>query len=121
MKAERQAGNFEIQGSGGEMLKLAMARMWSKGIFTGKYRAVFYAPIHDEVVFSCHRDDLVQVLKEVHPCMIQQYATMKIPLESSISFGPTFGTQYEIGTTVDEVKIQEALNKIFKVQAQATK
>ena len=118
MKAERQASNFEIQGSGGEMLKLAMARMWSKGIFTGKYRAVFYAPIHDEVVFSCHRDDLIRVLNEVHPCMIQQYATMKIPLESSISIGPTFGTQYEIGTTIDEVKINEALNKIFGSPAQ---
>jgi DNA polymerase I-like protein with 3'-5' exonuclease and polymerase domains/5'-3' exonuclease len=113
MAAERQAGNFEIQGSGGEMLKLAMARMWSRGIFAGKYRAKFYAPIHDEVVFSCHRDDLIAVLKEVHPCMIQQYATMKIPLESSISIGPTFGTQYEIGTTIDEAKIAEALAKIF--------
>jgi len=49
----------------------------------------------------------------VHPCMIQQYATMKIPLESSISIGPTFGTQYEIGTTIDEAKIAEALAKIF--------
>jgi 5'-3' exonuclease len=113
MAAERQAGNFEIQGSGGEMLKLAMASMWSRGVFTGKYRAVFYAPVHDEVVFSCHRDDLLPVLREVHPCMIQQYATMKIPLESSISIGPTFGTQYEIGTTIDEAKIAEALAKIF--------
>ena len=113
MKAERQAGNFEIQGSGAEMLKLAMARMWSRGIFTGKYRAAFYAPVHDEVVFSCHRDDLIPVLREVHPCMIQQYATMKIPLESSISIGPTFGTQYELGTTIDEAKIAEALTKIF--------
>lgn len=113
MAAERQAGNFEIQGSGGEMLKLAMARMWLRGIFSGKYRAVFYAPVHDEVVFSCHRDDLIPVLKEVHPCMIQQYATMKIPLESSISFGPTFGTQHEIGTTIDEAKIKEVLAEIF--------
>ena len=113
MKAERQAGNFEIQGSGAEMLKLAMSKMWDRGIFTGKYRAMFYAPVHDEVVFSCHRDDLMAVLREVHPCMIQQYATMKIPLESSISIGPTFGTQYEIGTVVDEAKVNDALNKIF--------
>jgi len=112
-KAERQAGNFEIQGSGGEMLKLAMARMWRKGIFSGKYNAVFYAPIHDEVVFSCHKDDLLAVLREVHPCMIAQYATMKTPLESSISIGPTFGTQIELGTKIDEAKVREALDQVF--------
>lgn len=118
MKAERQAGNFEIQGSGGEMLKLAMSRMWQRGIFSGKYRARFYAPIHDEVVFSCHRDDLIPVLKEVHPCMVAQYATMKIPLESSISIGPTFGTQIELGTSIDEDKVREALEKVFAKPAQ---
>lgn len=112
-RAERQAGNFEIQGSGAEMMKLAMARMWQKGLFTGKYRAAFYAPVHDEVVFSCHKDDLVPMLKELHPCMIAQYANMRIPLESSISIGPTFGTQYEIGTVVDEAAIAEALHKVF--------
>lgn len=113
MAAERQAGNFEIQGSGGEMLKLAMANMWRRGIFSGKYRAKFYAPIHDEVVFSCHKDDLIPVLREVHPCMTQQYAAMKIPLESSISFGLTFGTQHEIGTRIDEAKIAEVLHGLF--------
>lgn len=112
-KAERQAGNFEIQGSGGEMLKLAMARMWLSGCATGKYRAAFYAPIHDEVVFSVHKDDLIPFLKEVHPMMIAQYSTMKIPLESSISIGLTFGTQHELGTTVDEQKITEAIQKLF--------
>lgn len=113
MKAERQAGNFEIQGSGGEMLKLAMGRMWLKGLFTGKYRAVFYAPIHDEVVGSCHRDDLVPFLRELHACMVHQYASMSIPLESSISIGLTFGTQIELGTTVDEGLIEKALHKLF--------
>lgn len=113
MKAERQAGNFKVQGSGGEMLKLAMCSMWRKRLFTGKYRARFYAPIHDEAVGTVHRDDLIPFLKELHPCMIQQYSTMKIPLESSISIGRTFGTQIEIGTTVDEAKIKEALAELF--------
>lgn len=113
MKGERQASNFEIQGSGAEMLKLALASMWRKGIFTGKYRARFYAPIHDEVVGTCHRDDLIPLLRDLHPCMTQQYSTMKIPLESSISIGLTFGTQIELGTTVDELKIKEALTELF--------
>jgi len=112
-KAGRQVGNFVIQGSGGEMLRLALASMWRKGLFTGRFRARFIAPIHDEVVCSVHRDDLIPLLKELHPCMTQQYAKMKIPLESSISIGLTFGTQTELGTTIDEAKINSALKELF--------
>lgn len=112
-KAERQVGNYIIQGSGGEMLRLAMASMWRKDLFTGRFRARFLMPVHDEVVVTAHRDDLIPLLKELHPCMVQQYATMKIPLESSISIGPTFGTQIELGTTVDEAKINAALGELF--------
>ena len=113
MKAERQAGNFIIQGSGGEMIRLAMAEMWRRGLFTGRFRAQFYAPVHDEVVFTVHREDLIPLLREAHPCMIQQYADMNIPLESSISIGHTFGTQIELGVTIDEDLINTTLKDLF--------
>lgn len=114
MKAERQAGNFWIQGSGAEMTKLAMARMWRSGVFAdGRFDAVFYAPIHDEVVFSVHRDHALEVIKLVHPMMIAQYATMKIPVVSSISLGRDFGQQIEVGDFVDEARINAALEEAF--------
>ena len=50
-KAERQAVNFKIQGSGAEMTKLAMGRIWEANI-RNQYDVRFFAPIHDEMVFS---------------------------------------------------------------------
>lgn len=114
MKAERQAGNFWIQGSGAEMTKLAMARMWRSGVFAdGRFDAVFYAPIHDEVVFSVHRDQALELIKLVHPMMIAKYANMQIPIVSSISLGRNFGQQIEVGDYVDDDRINAALEEAF--------
>lgn len=113
-KAARQAGNFWIQGSAAEMTKLAMARMWSSGVFwDGRYDAVFYAPIHDEVVFSVHRDQALEVIKLVHPMMVARYANMQIPIVSSISLGKDFGQQIECGDYVNEEAINAALEAAF--------
>ena len=112
-KAERQVGNFWIQGSAAEMTKLAMARVWSSGIVTGKYDAVFYCPIHDELVFSVHKDQAIEFIKEAHACMVANYAGMKIPLESSIAIGPNFSADYEVGNLPDPEAIQKVLDEIF--------
>lgn len=114
-KAERQVGNFWIQGSAAEMTKLAMARMWQSGVFAAatQFDAVFYAPIHDEVVFSVHRKDALEVIKIVHRCMTAQYANMEIPIVSSISLGRDFGQQIECGDYVNEEAINNALAEIF--------
>jgi DNA polymerase I-like protein with 3'-5' exonuclease and polymerase domains/5'-3' exonuclease len=110
-KAGRQGPNFKIQGSGAEMAKLAMASMWRRGIFTGKYDARFIAPIHDEVVFSAGRGDAAEVIREVHECMTQPYADMKIPIVSSISLGRNFGEQIDCGDAFDAAAIAEALEE----------
>ncbi len=114
MKAERQAGNFWIQGSAAEMTKLAMSRMWKSGVFwDGRFDAVFYAPVHDEVVFSVHRRQAIELIKLVHPMMVQNYADMRIPIVSSISLGRNFGKQIECGDRVDEKTLQDALDSAF--------
>lgn len=113
-KAERQSGNFWIQGSAAEMTKLAMARMWESGVFwDGRFDARFYAPIHDEVVFSVHKGQALELIKLVHPMMIAKYADMKIPLVSSISLGRNFGVQIECGDFVDEARINAAIEEVF--------
>ena len=107
-KAERQAGNFKIQGSGAEMTKLAMGRMWFAGL-RQKYDIRFFSPIHDEVVFSIAIEDMPQAIPEIHAAMTAQYANMSVPVESSVSFGLNFGDQHEMGSvaiTPDEVQRQ---------------
>jgi DNA polymerase I-like protein with 3'-5' exonuclease and polymerase domains/5'-3' exonuclease len=105
-KAERQGPNFRIQGSGAEMTKLAMGAMWDCNLFS-RFDAVPIGPVHDEYVASVAIKDLVPFLQEMHACMTQPYGGMKVPVVSSISFGPSFGEQIEIG----EEPTEEAINK----------
>lgn len=114
-RAARQAWNFEIQGSAGEMTKLAMAKLW-KSDFLWKYDTRFIAPIHDELVTSIHVNDVVEAVKIKHDCMTQPYASMTVPILGSISIGPDFADQNECGDWYIEPNIKAALDKIFKRQ-----
>jgi 5'-3' exonuclease len=117
-RAARQAWNYKIQGSAGEMTKLAMSRLWLSNVYF-KYDARFIAPIHDELVSSVHRDHAVDFLREKHWCMTQPYSTMKVPILGSISLGPDFADQTECGDDFIEANIVAALNDIFEMQEAA--
>lgn len=111
-RAARQAWNMEIQGSAGEMTKLAMGRLWTTGALF-RYDVRFFASIYDELVVSVHKDHCADFVREMHEAMTQVYSTMTVPIVGSISVGPDFGTQYECGTEFSLEKINEALRKIF--------
>lgn len=111
-RAARQASNFAIQASSAAQTKLAMASMWKSGMFTGKYDAKFYFPIHDECVASVHRDQALEFVREFHACMTQDFAGMTVPIASSIEIGPNFGDLTEIGEAVDEARILETLKNL---------
>ena len=114
MRAERQASNFRIQSSAGEMSRLAMASMWRSGVFTdGKYDVRWYFPVHDEAVVSVHKDDATEVIKILHACMVQQYADMTVPLESEIAIGLNFGDMKVVGKKPDSSRIVKVLENLF--------
>lgn len=112
-KAERQAVNFKVQGSAAEMTKLAMARCW-KARLLGRFDCRFYGPIHDELVWSVHRDQAVEFIRELHSLMTEPYASMSVPIVASISFGPNFGRQIECGDDFDEAVIRRELAALFE-------
>jgi DNA polymerase I-like protein with 3'-5' exonuclease and polymerase domains len=112
-RAERQGINMEIQGSAAEQTKLAMAEMWRRGLFTGKYDAQFVAPIHDETVASVHRKDVVAFVRDAHACMVQKYANMVVPMESSLAIGRDFSCPVEIGAKWTDEQLQAAVDKLF--------
>jgi hypothetical protein len=114
-KAERQAVNFQVQGSAAEMTKLAESRMWRSGIFS-TYDAVCYGPVHDEVVASCAIEDLYEFIPAMHACMVGAYADMQVPIGSSISFGPSFGEQIEIGNKPTKEAIEQGLKEFAELQ-----
>ena len=107
-KAERQAVNFKAQGSCAEMTKLAEGRMWKDGLFFD-FDAVCYGPVHDELVASVMIEDLYEFIPRMHACMVAGYAGMKVPILSSISFGPSFGEQFEIGDWPTKEAIDKGL------------
>ena len=112
-KAARQASNFCIQGSGAEMAKLALSRLWLSGAFIGGYRAQFVGPIHDEVVFLVHRDDVLPVVRLAHAIMRAQYANMTVPLESSLAIGLTFKAEVELGESFTDEQVLQAVQALF--------
>lgn len=114
-RAARQAWNMEIQGSAGEMTKLAMSRLWTTGALF-RYDVRFFASIYDELVVSVHKDHCADFMREMQECMTQPYSTMTVPILGSISIGPDFGNQIECGTEFSLEKINAALAKIFHKQ-----
>lgn len=113
-KAERQAVNFKIQSSGAEMTKKAEGRMWRSSLLDD-FDCVYIGPVHDEVVWSVDLDQLLEWAKVAHPCMVVKYADMEVPVTSSISFGPDFGRQIEVGALVDEKAFAEGREKLTKM------
>lgn len=110
-KAERQAVNYKIQGSSAEMTKLAEGRMW-KARLEQLFDCKIIGPVHDELVASCAIEDLYEFLAEMHACMVEPYADMVIPIGSSISFGPSFGVQFEVGNEPSKEAIDVGLADI---------
>ena len=102
-KACRQAVNFCVQSSSAEMIKRAIGAMW-RARLRFRFDCRFLFPVHDELAWSVSKKDLAQFLEEAHACMVQPYADMKIPIESSIAFGPNFGPEWqmEIGSVPSE-------------------
>mgnify|MGYP000285286807 FL=1 len=112
-KADRQAISFRIQGSAAEMTKLAEGRIW-KAELEQKFDCEIIAPVHDECVASVSIEDLVPFLKEMHACMVADYAGMTLPIKSSIAFGKSFGPadQIEIGDWPTDEAIEKGLAEL---------
>lgn len=122
-RAARQAWNMEVQGSAGEMMKLAMTRFWKSNALY-RFDARFIATIHDELVSSVHRDHAVEFLEIMHRCMTGQYVNMgnpddpsSVPILGSISLGRNFADQIECGDDFNADAIRKAVNDAFAKEA----
>lgn len=115
-KAERQAVNYRIQGSAAEMTKCAEGRMWDADL-DGKFDAKYIGPVHDECLWSVAIPDLENFIPEMHACMTAPYGDMWIPVLGSISFGPSFGQQIEIGTGPTPEAIQAGVAQLREMLA----
>lgn len=112
-KAERQSVNYKVQGSAAEQTKLAEGRMWQTKLFH-RFDANYIGPIHDEAVASVAIADLYEFIPEMHACMVANYAGMKVPTLSSISFGWDFYNQIEIGKEPTREAIAAGIEELYE-------
>lgn len=109
-RAKNQAVNAKVQGTCATLAKRSILRMLDeieKRGWTGKVR--FMLPIHDELVWSVHRDlvtEFIPVLREVmadHPDIIST-----LPLHCTVSVGRTFKPFDPKNPAFSQIELDEA-------------
>lgn len=114
---ERAALNFLIQGLCADYLKKVLAELWNRQTFQ-RHGAKFLAPIHDEIVFTCHSSRAPELILEIHSVMTQGIRGLPCPLWAEPSVGPSFGVQKEIGPHPTKELIAAAISKALDTQAE---
>lgn len=107
---ERSALNSLVQGVCADILKVVLTRLWKAKTFE-RHGAQFVAPIHDELVFSCHSSRAADLILEVHNFMVEPVPGLPCPLTAEASVGPSFGVQIEVGSTLNQSTIATAIAK----------
>lgn len=107
-RSNNQAVNARIQGGCATLAKRAILRI-NGAIKERGLRARFMMPIHDELVFSCHKDDVVEFIKVAryhmthHPDLFQ-----KTVLHCTAAVGRTFEPWHADKAPYGQVELDEA-------------
>ena len=107
-RAGNQMVNSMIQGSCATLAKRSILRI-RKQIQDMKLRARFMIPIHDELVFSVHKDDVVEFLRMArhemchHPDIIKNLA-----VDATASVGLTFEPWHPEKAPFGQIELDEA-------------
>lgn len=109
--AERQAGNYPIQGGAASVLKIVL-REFVKRKIAEKYRCTLYAPIYDELVLSIPVSQIYACLTELADIMEMQLPGLNIGLSTSVSIGKNWGEQIELGNRPELEAINAAVYDI---------
>ena len=106
-RAGNQLVNAFVQGTCATLAKRSILRI-NEQIEKQGFRARFKLPIHDELVFSVHRDEVVEFLRMAkgimcnHPDIIQT-----LQVDGSASIGLTFEPFHPKKAPVGQVEIDE--------------
>lgn len=85
--AERQAVNNQIQGSAADAVRLAMLHCFNSGL-EKQFGCKMLLQIHDELVFECPKQHVVEVKEIVRDCMEHPFQTdLAVALPVAIGSG----------------------------------
>lgn len=86
--AERQAINAPIQGSAGDILKIAMIAL-NKALEEGNFKSKLLLQVHDEIILEVPKNELAEVKQLVRQVM-ESTTELKIPLVVEVNIGKTW-------------------------------
>lgn len=110
--AERQSGNFKMQGGAADVLKIVL-REYVKQEIAKRFRCTLYAPIYDELVLSIPVSQIHACMEALANIMEMELPGLDISLSTSVSIGKNWGEQIELGNRPTQEAINDAVEKIF--------
>lgn len=91
-RAERQASNMPIQGTGAEVCKMAMINIYEDVELREKYGYEMCLQVHDEIVGECPDECVDVVVPRVREWMEHPFPTdIGVPLTVEIGYGDEWG------------------------------
>jgi DNA polymerase I-like protein with 3'-5' exonuclease and polymerase domains/5'-3' exonuclease len=109
--AERQSGNFPIQGGAAEVLKKAM-RGYCVERIEERFDPTIYGPIYDEIVASVPKIHVFDYVDAMADIMEIALPGLNISLRTSVSIGKTWGDQIEVGERPTREIIEKTIREI---------
>lgn len=112
--AKRLCVNGTIQGTGADIMKFCLIRLFEKFYKTNRTNEVrFKNMIHDEINYQMRKDILFKVLPEVMDIMRFQLPTWEFPMEVGLEMGNRWGQSVPFRFTIE--KVEGATSKISNV------
>lgn len=105
-RAKNQAINALIQGTCATLAKRTIINLKPE---MKHLRARFMLPVHDELVFSVHHEDVIDFLRVARPAMTTHPEIVKtLPLDCTASIGRTFEPWHPERAPFGQIEVDEA-------------
>lgn len=112
--AKRMCVNGTIQGTGADIMKLVLIKLFRKFYQTGRTDEIrFKNMIHDEINYQMRKDRLFDLLPEVMDIMRVQFPDWEFPMEVGLEMGNRWGQSVPFKFTLE--KIPNETSKISNV------
>lgn len=101
----RTVVNTVVQSMGGDILKISILKLWKELYNNPKYRDAgvrFVSTIHDEINSYVPKDMIREVAELKKKCMTRHFPNWRLPIETGVEIGVSFGLTFPFKWTNDE-------------------
>jgi DNA polymerase I-like protein with 3'-5' exonuclease and polymerase domains/5'-3' exonuclease len=109
--AERQAGNYPIQGGAAFVLKKVLKEYVLQRV-EERFGVTIYGPVYDELVASVPKQHVYDYLETMANIMEMELPGLNISLRTSVSIGHNWGEQHELKRRPSREKIEQTIRVI---------